>query len=364
MFKIKRVYDKKTNTFSIQFNAEVMEEYEKSLKSFFEYYEIENIVLHPDKKPKLKTKAERKCRFCNKSMPAVKFKKDAHLFPQLMGNRNIVTDFECDNCNSFFGKYENDLANFMGLSRTLSFLKGQDGLPKFKNPDKNLIVGEEDETNNRRRINLLSVGLENDHFKIDQENKKLTINSVRHPFTPIKVFKVLLKIGYSLLPENELNDYQNLKKILMSNELDNKMYGNPFFRLLGFFSPGAPFPSPTIFCCKKREDKNDINCPSRTYIIYFQNNIYQFFMPYFKGDNWIFEESKTVNLLQMPPLLDKNWIAYSGKPSPYNIDLSSDLIKKNEPQNITMSFDSAIEDLNLIEIEKKDDSKDEGPPSS
>jgi len=358
MFKVTPQYDKNTNTFSISFNGEFIDEYREAFTNFFNLYEVDNLIFHPDKKPKLKPKTERKCRFCDEMMPNVKFRKDAHLIPQLMGNRNLISDFECDNCNSFFSKYENDIANFMGLSRTLSFLKGQDGLPKFKNPDKNLIVGKDDESNDPKRIKIISVGLENDHFKIDQEKKELIINSVKHPYTPIKVFKVLLKIGYSLLPENELKDYENVKKLLMSDNSDSKMSGNPFFRLLGVFSPGAPFPSPLIFCCKKREDKKDITCPTRTYVIYFQNYIYQFFMPYFDGDKWMYGKDKTITLHRMPPLLDKNWIEYFGKPGHFCLDLSSNIVKKNEEDRITMGFDAAIEDLSIKDNNVKSDKID------
>lgn len=355
MFKVTPKYDKDSNTFTINFNGEFTETYGKAFQNFFSFYEVENLIFHPDKKPKLIPKPERVCRFCEKKMPEVKFKKDAHLIPQLMGNRNLVTDFECDNCNALFSKYENDLANFMGLSRTLSFLKGQDGLPKFKTPDKNLIVGKDDETQDPKKIKIVSVGLENDHFKIDQERKELTINSVRHPYTPIKVFKVLLKIGYSLLPPEELSEYENVKKLLQTDRSDSKMNGNPFFRLLGVFSPGAPFPSPLIFCCKKRYEHKDTNIPTRTFILYFQNYIYQFFMPYCEGDKWMYGVGKTVNIHLMPPLLDKKWIEFFGQPGHFNLDLSSSEVRKNEKQNITMSFDAAIEDLNIKQDNGKDD---------
>ncbi len=121
MFNITQKYNPDLNEISINFIGEFNEQYQKVFLNFVETYEIDNLIYHPEKKAKLRPRIERKCRFCNKSMPEVKFRKHAHLLPQLMGNRHLTTDFECDGCNSFFSKYENNLANFMGLSRTLTF---------------------------------------------------------------------------------------------------------------------------------------------------------------------------------------------------------------------------------------------------
>src|SRR5258706_1693929 len=58
------------------------------------------------------------CRFCGKHSPIVKFRTDAHVIPQSIGNRYLLSYFECDTCNHFFGnKYENSLTNFFSHLR-------------------------------------------------------------------------------------------------------------------------------------------------------------------------------------------------------------------------------------------------------
>lgn len=352
MFKIIPESDVASKKMSISFEGVFpTQEYSDAFKKFVDVYEVDNLIMDGDRKPNLKPKNQRVCRFCDKAMPNVTFRKDAHSLSQLMGNRNIVSDAECDTCNHFFSKYENDLASFMGLSRTLSFLKGQNGIPKYKSPDKNLIIGENDEDGEdgedgenkaNKRLKLTSFGLENDHFKVDEDDKTLLIKGTKHPYTPLKVFKLLAKIGYSLLPEDELSKFQTMRKVIMSEEFDNKVNGNPLFRLFEMISPGPPFPSPMIFSCKKKAEHQATPCPTWTYVIYFQNYIYQFFLPYYDDDYWIFKPGGTVTILRMPPLLDKKWIETFGEPSFLSIDLSSNIIKKNEPQYVTMQFDEAI----------------------
>src|SRR5688572_3441102 len=80
---------------------EFLEEWE----AFWQNYKLDLAIIHPNKKPSLKPRKERTCRFCNKSMPEVTFKKDAHTISQLTGNRHLVSDFECDTCNDLFSKY-------------------------------------------------------------------------------------------------------------------------------------------------------------------------------------------------------------------------------------------------------------------
>ncbi|MFT6333913.1 MAG: histidinol phosphatase-like PHP family hydrolase [Halioglobus sp.] len=51
------------------------------------------------------------CRFCKKSHPKVSFNDDAHNIPKSLGNRFLLSNHECDNCNKLFGKYDKTWQN-------------------------------------------------------------------------------------------------------------------------------------------------------------------------------------------------------------------------------------------------------------
>lgn len=104
----------------------------KAFDSFHEVNELDLIVRHLDKKPKLMPPKERACRFCIQEYPNVTFRKEAHVIPQLLGNKNIIHDCECDSCNILFGTYEDSFSKFLGMHRTTDFIKGQEGIPSFK----------------------------------------------------------------------------------------------------------------------------------------------------------------------------------------------------------------------------------------
>jgi len=338
MFEIKRQLI--NNIPEISIDGKFTDEHQKAADNFFDLYEFDKIIFH-ESQGKLLPKTLRQCRFCGKSAPEVSFKKNAHTIPQLMGNSKIINDFECDSCNELFSQYENDLANFIGLSRTLTFLEGQKGLPKYKSPDKKLIV-EQDKTS-KRKIRVITQGNDNLNFQYDEVNKRLVFNSIRHPYTPLKVFKILLKIGYSFLDEDEIKEYKLIPEILCTNKLDNKLKSHDYLRLFGCFSPGIPFPSPLLIRYSKRNEKDKINAPQQGYLLYFQNYIYQFFMPFSEKDKWMFGKNKEIDFNIMPPLLDKAWIAIFGNPTYYNVSLSSNEVKRNDPQIINMKFEEVIQ---------------------
>lgn len=169
-------------------------------KAFFALYDLVDIILPFEQDhSKLLPRRQRTCRFCQKSYPDVKFKKKAHLISEFLGNKDFYSDFECDNCNEFFGRhFENDLANYLGISRTISGTKGKEGIPGFTAPGKMIKAGEHKEAGEGAII-ISREDSENGSIVVDKETGTLTVTAVRNSFVPIKVYKNFLKIALSLL---------------------------------------------------------------------------------------------------------------------------------------------------------------------
>lgn len=59
--------------------------------------------------------------------------KKAHAIPEMLGNKSIISFYECDTCNGFFGSgIETDLGNWSKPSRTFSFIRGKNNIPSIK----------------------------------------------------------------------------------------------------------------------------------------------------------------------------------------------------------------------------------------
>ncbi|UTH74772.1 HNH endonuclease [Chromobacterium sp. IIBBL 290-4] len=73
------------------------------------------------------------CRYCGKKSPEVSFKTEAHAFPGFIGNNSLFSSDECDSCNELFSRViEDDLANYIGVERTLKRIRGRNKIPKYK----------------------------------------------------------------------------------------------------------------------------------------------------------------------------------------------------------------------------------------
>src|SRR6478736_2593665 len=63
-------------------------------------------------------KTNKVCRFCKRNSNETTFKMDAHVFPEFMGNRHLLSHFECDQCNVLFSRYETSFSNFFQINHT------------------------------------------------------------------------------------------------------------------------------------------------------------------------------------------------------------------------------------------------------
>ena len=88
----------------------------------------------------LGSKENRKCRFCGRSEPEVKFRKIAHAIPESIENINLFSNYECDDCNKKFGDtIESDFSNYLFPGRIASRILGKKGTISYKYDDKNRI---------------------------------------------------------------------------------------------------------------------------------------------------------------------------------------------------------------------------------
>lgn len=76
---------------------------------------------------------KRVCRFCNKGMPEVFFKKKAHAISESLGNKLLVLNEECDTCNEKFAVYiEEDIVQYLSVFRSVYGIKAKGGLKALK----------------------------------------------------------------------------------------------------------------------------------------------------------------------------------------------------------------------------------------
>lgn len=154
------------------------------------------------------------CRFCKKKEPEVSFRKDAHLIPQAIGNRYLITSFECDICNSFFGEtYENSFSNFLSISKVFAKVKNRNNRgkhSKHKEPNRGLEVEA-----GTTAYKITFSHLDESAFSIDKDQKQATLKTVIPSYIPLYVYKTLVKIGMCLIAASEVDNFSKCFRFLL-----------------------------------------------------------------------------------------------------------------------------------------------------
>ncbi|PIQ21497.1 MAG: hypothetical protein COW65_08770 [Cytophagales bacterium CG18_big_fil_WC_8_21_14_2_50_42_9] len=248
---------------------------------FFKSYEIEELVVCPvEEVNNLKPKEERICRFCGLNFSQTTFEGKPHIISELLGNKYLISDFECDNCNTFFGKYENDLTAFLGMSRTFLGVKNKkDKVPEFNSPGYKLLARRTDFYGIKDGLQISVHKSAKGIFNIDSNLGKSEIKYLKQPYVPVKVYKALLKIALSIIPEKYVADYQYTFQYLKG--INDKLswvakiiyYELPYNHLVAH---------PVCFLFKKLAPKN--RSTNHIFALYFQNHVFEFPIPFCKTD--------------------------------------------------------------------------------
>lgn len=155
----------------------------------------------------------RTCRFCGKSEPDVKFSSKAHAISECLGNKSLICNEECDDCNDIFSKtIEPDIAHMLSFLLTLHSIQGKRGLRKTTGKNFKMSLDKSTATDNN--IGTLKILFDRD-FPTDFNNfikNKLPIDTSNLKFTPQNVYKCLCKYVISILDNAVLPSFEDTIK--------------------------------------------------------------------------------------------------------------------------------------------------------
>ncbi|MFA9466919.1 MAG: HNH endonuclease [Velocimicrobium sp.] len=169
----------------------------------------------------------KKCRFCGKGEDEVSFNKIAHVFPESIGNNALASNYECDTCNQYFGNtIENEYANFFSLYHSIMQIDGKSGIPKcsFKIPcsmrtdECAKYCIDIDFKNNMPYIRKCK---EVDNRYVNCSNNSITVSKPVGKYSPIAVFKSIVKMAITVMPIEELSSFSSVIKWLLEPEHSN-----------------------------------------------------------------------------------------------------------------------------------------------
>ncbi|MEO6686052.1 MAG: HNH endonuclease [Dyadobacter sp.] len=303
-------------------------DFQEAGQKFWQAYDLINIVAPPEtnNKKDLKKKDDRKCRYCGNSIPATTFKKDAHLIPELLGNKTLFCDYECDVCNALFGKYEDHFAKLVEVERPLHKVRGKEKFPGFTSPNRDSKIRVK-EFQEKQSIQISRSETGNDPMSFDIEKGIWKLKLARNSFVPNKVYKFLIKLAISIIPEYEvLHNYKyGIDYIL--GKLNGSLSG---CRLIGYYLPLSVKFIPHIYLFRKRDPKTK----THTHVIafYFLNYIFALPVPLNETDFWFYNEEVTA--INYPPLFINGYPINNINITPFYEDFTSEEKQKLEDQEV------------------------------
>ena len=247
--------------------------------------------LQPGKKIILPGSSDKSCRFCGRAPPEVTYKLDAHAIPESLGNKTLFSEFECDECNGFFGEtIENDFGNWSKPTRTFARIRGKSGVPTLKKG-----------SSGGWRIEYGPSGFKISEYEddpileVDEEARRVTFKLKRDPYTPVAVLKAFVKMGLSLMPEGEMQNF--VKALTWIKQRDHSVGLVRDFPIVYSFIPG-PLPNDRIavMTFRRKEHVNDVLYAFL--VLAYGNEVFQVFLPSPERDQNI--DGKEMTLLPFP----------------------------------------------------------------
>ncbi len=304
--------------------------------SFFDYYELHATTTDWENKF-IKNPVGKKCRFCKKSYPQVSFSNKPHIVPELFGRNDITSNFECDFCNQYFQRFENDAATLIQHFLTLFSIKSKRGVPIFqskKGTDAYSTILHVDGT--QRKFNF-NTNL--DDFAYDKVNNIFTVNFRTKKFIPFHVYKVFLKISISLLDASDLIDNQHYLEILNNS---SPVTTQQIFTAWRYRLKTKYFEIPVVSIYKAKNSKfENTQIPEYVFILYSGVLVFQMFLPFSTKNYTEHKEGNSMHL-EIFPSFAMEKLEYIDKIEMNHFDLSC-LEKVSITDQVKFYYDELIE---------------------
>lgn len=242
---------------------------------YSKYYRTQYFLLDQDLV--LGDKDKRKCRFCGLTNTK-KFRKAAHAIPQLLGNKYVVSYYECDNCNGDFGQHiENQLGNYSGPFRTLTLLQGKGGIPSHKREGIIDIQAHGD---------IVQIEVDERYSKLvayDKQSGEISVSLERGKYIPMAVYKAYVKMALTMMDEADFLEFHGTLGWIKETK---HVLKHPLVQLYAYtkFIDGKDvFPLPEVYLIFRRADAPS-NLPYAWMVLCTGNQVIQIMIPYSDRD--------------------------------------------------------------------------------
>lgn len=184
--------------------------------TFYNHFDI--FLVAPEKKIRIgeSDKTKRICKFCKLGKEHGKtFQKEAHAIPEGFGNKYIINNEECDDCNEKFGNtIESEFLKSLDFFRVFYKIKGKKG--PLKIPFKG---GEIEDTNDGIEIRIDSSKIISDENNIPKSFEV----EMHHKISLMNLYRALAKFAIGVLNNNILPNFSKTIDWINGNDAMSKL---------------------------------------------------------------------------------------------------------------------------------------------
>ena len=275
-------------------------------------YAMNGLLIQPGKKRTLAYDLPLRCRFCDRVEPQASFRHRAHAIPEALGNKTIFSRHECDDCNDFFGAgIETELGKWSQPARTLARISGANGVPTLKREGPSGYRIE-----NKGGTLHLSHYEEHPTFFVDEQGKTLRFELKRDRYVPAAVYKALVKIGLTMMPAAEMQNFEEAVQWIKETDHSRKLFEAPVYYR---FQPG-PMRGDLIYFSLLRRKTSVTDVPYAFMVLTYGNDLLQVQLPSPKQDIAIHGKPLSFPAFRLPNPFDP---AVFGTPVIGVLDFSS-----------------------------------------
>lgn len=347
-----------------QRSEEIQDILVERLEWFKARYDIINFfAFRPDsERVYLGDKTKQFCRYCGRTSHEVKFKKLAHAIPDQVGNDWLFDYEECDTCNADFAKrIEDDFGKWTLPWRSLSRIKGKEGVPSIKSNDKKFridatVASTPAETGAgavRHNLKIL-MGVNDVRHELDEATRTVKLTLDRPAYVPMGVFKCLVKMAIAVLPEEEEERCTHLKKWILQPTHTFESYPYRPLNILYQFAPG-PLPNDRVTCwLLRRKSESPDDCLYMQFVLQLSNHVFQIALPMHIEDRKQLDAGKFITALWPNTWADVEHQLRYGRTGHKEYDMSGVELIRGETTSMAFSYGQLIE-LPVREAESEDE---------
>jgi hypothetical protein len=279
-----------------------------------------------------------RCRYCGRPSPKVTFSSKSHAFPEQIGNKTLIDPAECDECNWHFGKMlDDDFAKWTQPWRTVLRVKGSSGIPTTNSRDKKMRIEAQDADNLKVYVSQI-----NEQHMLDTNAKRLVLNVDRPAYVPMGVFKCLVKMAMSVMPEVYAAECGHLKQwILEKNHTFESYPYRPLTVLLQLMPVRMPNEAVSYTLLLRRDEGSRV--PYMMFVLLFTNVQLQITLPMHERDKLLIN-AEPFELMPFPNLGGlKDVEARFGRSELRVLDMSGVERVKGESERIPLKYEQRVE---------------------